>query len=298
MSRYVNVAMLQIASTSTEPDLRARKLEHWSKMCYYLDTMCALDPHIDLVVAPEIYIDGMDPLRFEELAETIPGPMTDLFCAKAAELGIWLVPGSMLEKVPGEGGFYNTALLISPRGDIALKYHKVFIPRPMEPSKPGKEFPVYEAEGIGKVALMICADAHIPEVARNLALSGAELILKPALQPHWIGNVRNLVPVVQTRAIENQCFIVSVNHPAPLGMGHSCICDPEGRIVEELGETDSYIVATLNLDDVTTTRQNGFAGCFPLLKLAKQFREEGVPLDACYLADLRQAPVFKDLEQG
>lgn len=296
VSRYVNVAMLQIASTSTEPDFQARKLEHWGKMAYYLDAMCTLNPNIDVVVAPEIYIDGMDPLHFHELAETIPGPMTDLFCAKAAQLGIWLVPGSMLEKMPGEDGFYNTAPLISPKGEIVMKYRKIFIPRPMEPSKPGREFPVYEAEGIGKIALMICADAHVPEVSRNLALNGAELILKPALQPHWIGNVRNLVPVVQTRAIENQCFVVSVNHPAPLAMGHSCICDPEGRIVEELGETDSYVVATLNLDDVTTARRKGFVGCFPLLQMVKQFKQEGVPLDKCYLGDLCVAPLFKELE--
>lgn len=296
MSRYLNVAMLQIASTSVNPDLEARKREHWGKMAFYLDTMCHLNPHINLVVAPEIYIDGMDPLHFDELAETIPGPMTDLFCAKAQELGIWLVPGSMLEKVPGEEGFYNATMLISPKGEIVMKYRKIFIPRPMEPSKPGREFPVYRIEGIGTVGLMICADAHVPEVARNLALNGAELLLKPALQPHWIGNVRNLVPVVQTRAIENQCFVVSVNHPAPLAMGHSCICDPEGRILEELGETDSYVVATLNMDDVKLAREQGFAGCFPLLKMVRTFRQEGVPLDQCYMGDLCEAPVFKELE--
>ncbi len=62
-----------------------------------------------------------------------------------------------------------------------MKYRKIFIPRPMEPSKPGREFPVYEAEGIGKIALMICADAHVPEVSHNLALNGAELVLKPGI---------------------------------------------------------------------------------------------------------------------
>jgi formamidase len=155
---------------------------------------------------------------------------------------------------------------------------------------------VYEADGIGKVGIMICADGHVPEVARNLAMNGAEIILKPALQPHWIGNVRNYVPVNQTRAIENQCFVVAVNHPAPIGMGHSCLCDPEGRLLEELGETDSFIVAQINMEDVRQAREQGFAGCFPLLKMVKTYHAQGIPFAGCYTGDICEAPIFKELD--
>jgi predicted amidohydrolase len=296
VSRYVNIAMLQIASTSMNPDLEARKREHWGKMAWYVDTMFHINPNIDVVVAPELYIDGLDPMNLAALGETIPGPLTDLFCAKAAEYGFWFVPGSMIEVVPGEEGFYNTTMLISPQGEIVLKHRKMFIPRPMEPSKPGREFAVYEAPGIGRVGLMICADAHVPEVARNLTMLGAELILKPALQPAWIGNVRNLVPIVQTRAIENQCFVVSVNHPAPVAMGHSCICDPDGRILDELEESDSFIMTTINMEDVRHMREQGFLGCFPFLKMLKTFTAQGVPFDACYTGDICKAPLFRELQ--
>lgn len=295
MSRFFNVAMVQVASSSMNPDLEARKLEHWAHMSFYLDQLSALNPTVDLIVFPELFLNGADPYNWNALGETIPGPATERFCKKAAELGKWLCPGSMIEVRPGVEGTYNTALLISPEGEIVLNYSKVFVPYPLEPSLPGNEFPVYEIPGVGKVGLMICSDGHTPEVARNLALNGAELILKPTFQGFWIGGLRNLVPFTQVRAVENQCYIVSVNQATPMGMGHSMICDPEGRIVEELESAESFTIVNLNLDEVRRSREQGFAGCFPLLKMLRDAKEQGLPLDECYQRGIANAPVYETL---
>jgi formamidase len=150
----------------------------------------------------------------------------------------------------GTDRLLNTALLISPFGEIVLKYRKTFIPYPFEASERGGEFPVYEIPGVGKFGIMICADAAIPEVARNLAFNGAEVILNPICQGIFIGGLRHRIPVSQVRAMENQCYMVSVNQAAPEGMGHSTVCDPEGRILEELETPESFAVVSLKLDDV------------------------------------------------
>ncbi len=234
MARFFKLAMVQLASDVDNLDLEARKAGQKAKIDRYLDTILGIDPVVDLLVFPETTVSGFDPAHWTALAESIPGPTSDYFCRKASELGTWICPGSIIEKRVGLDGTYNTSLLISPSGEIVLKYSKVFVPYPFEQSLRGSDFPVCEIPGVGRVGIMICADHAVPEVARNLAFNGAELILNPTCQGIFIGGIRHLVPLTQVRAIENQCYLVAVNQAAPQGMGHSLACDPEGRILEEL----------------------------------------------------------------
>jgi predicted amidohydrolase len=155
MARFLGVAMVQLASDVESPDLEARKAEQLAKIDRYLDTIVAIDPVVDLFVFPETCVSGFDPANWESLAETIPGPSSDHFCRKARELGKWICPGSLIEKREGVEGTHNTSLLISPTGDIVLKYCKVFVPYPFDPSLRGDDFPVYEIPGVGKIGIMI-----------------------------------------------------------------------------------------------------------------------------------------------
>ncbi|GED31124.1 MULTISPECIES: carbon-nitrogen hydrolase family protein [Brevibacillus] len=294
---YLNLALVQIASPSTNPDLEARKRENYEKLAYYVDTIAGMNPAVDLIAFPELYLNGLDPVNWLQMAETIPGPLTDLLCEKAKQHKKWLAPGSLQERAENSDEAYNTAILISPEGEIVMKYRKVFIPYPLEQSKPGSDFPVYEIPNIGKVGFMICADGHYPEAARNLALKGAEVIIKPTLQGDWIGGTRNNLPIAITRAIENQCFVVSINHPNPIGMGHSVAVDPEGRIIEELGDSESFTIVYLNLDEVRRVRENGSLGMFGFLKMLKGFKESGIEVDECYAADLTKAAVYQTLQK-
>lgn len=296
MARFFKVAMVQLASDLENLDLEARKAGLKAKIDRYLDTILGIDPVVDLFALPETIVSGFDPVRWAALAETIPGPTSDYFCGKASELGAWICPGSIIEKRAGVEGTYNTSLLISPSGEIVLAYRKVFVPYPFEPSLRGSEFPVCEIPGVGRVGIMICADHAVPEVARNLAFAGAELILNPTCQGIFIGGLRHRVPLTQIRAIENQCYLVAVNQAAPQGMGHSLACDPEGRILEELETPESFAMVTLNLDEVHRVREHGSFGVSnQFLKMVRDCQEEGGPLDLCYRRGLTNAPVFETL---
>jgi formamidase len=296
MSCFFNVAMIQLSSDLANEDLAARKSAQLAKIDRYLDVVSGINPVIDLFVLPETISSGYDPKNWAALAETIPGPASDFFCAKAGRLGAWLCPGSIIEREAGTGRVLNTALLISPEGEIVLKYSKIFIPYPFEPSARGDGFPVYEIAGVGKIGLMICADAAIPEIARNLAFNGAEIIVNPICQGIFIGGLRHRVPVSQVRAMENQCYMVSVNQAAPEGMGHSVVCDPEGRIVDELEAPESFAVVSLNLDEVRRVREHGsYAVSNQVLKMVRDCQLEGVALGECYQRGLENAPVFDTL---
>jgi predicted amidohydrolase len=296
MSPFFNVAMVQLSSDLKDGDLEARKAARLKRIDHYLDTIMSVDPVVDLFVLPETVSSGYDTAHWHELAETIPGPISDHFCEKADRLNVWLCPGSIIEKEPGTGLIRNTAVLISPSGEIVLKYSKIFIPYPFEMSKRGDEFPVYEIPGLGKVGVMICADAAIPEVARNLAFNGAEIILNPLCQGIFIGGLRHRIPLTQVRAMENQCYVVAVNQASPEGMGHSVTCDPEGRIVEELEAPESFAVVPLNLDEVRRAREHGvFAVNNQFLKMVRDCQLDTGVLDECYRRGLENAPVFDDL---
>jgi len=296
MSQFFNVAMLQLASDLSTEDLVARKKAQLAKIDRHIENILSVDPVVDLVVLPETATSGYDRRHWEVLAETIPGPTSDHFCQTARRLGIWLCPGSIIERDAATGRARNTALLLSPAGDIVLRYGKVFIPYPFEASDRGEAFPVFEIPEVGNVGIMICADAAIPEVARNLAFNGAEIILNPVCQGIFIGGLRHRVAVTQVRAMENQCYVVAVNQAAPEGMGHSTMCDPEGRILEELEESESFAVVSLNLDEVRRVREYGsFAVSNQFLKMVRDCQLEGGALDQCYRRGLENAPVFQTL---
>ncbi|MFD1738057.1 carbon-nitrogen hydrolase family protein [Bacillus salitolerans] len=292
---YLNMAMVQIASLSVSQDPEQKVNENLAKMMGYIDQVCFINPTIDLIAFPELYINGIDPINWRNMAEPIPGgPTTEKLCQKAREVQKWLVPGSYFER-GADGEVYNTAVLISPEGEVVMKYRKVFIPYPLEPSTPGSEFPVYEIPNIGKVGFLICADGHYPEAARNLVLKGAEVIIKPTLQGEWIGGVRNHTPLAITRAIENQCYVVSISQPSPMGMGNSVAVDPEGRIIEELGTTESFTFVSLNLQEVRRVREHGSLGMFGFLKLLKEFKDSGRNVDECYQTGIENSELYKTL---
>ena len=78
-------------------------------------------------------------------------------------------------------GVHNTALAISPEGEIVATYRKLFPWLPLETSVPGDTFTVFDIPGAGRFGLMICYDGWYPEVSRTLAWMGAEVILQPTL---------------------------------------------------------------------------------------------------------------------
>ena len=132
-------------------------------------------PWIDLILFSEFCAFGGDPAS----AETIPGPTSDRFCNLAAKHDKWLVPGSQYERSGDK--IYNTALVISPQGDITAVYRKLFPWRPIETTDRGDRFCVFDIPGKGRFGLAICYDQWFPEVARTLAWMGAEVILHPTM---------------------------------------------------------------------------------------------------------------------
>lgn len=233
-------------------------------------------PWVNLVLFHELVVPGVEefvtadqPEDWKKNAEAVPGPLTDRLCALAQKTGQWLVPGSLYE-LEGDR-LYNTAVVISPPGKIVAKYRKMFPWLPYEGgTTPGEEFCVFDIPEVGRFGLCICYDTWFPEVSRQLAWMGAEVILQPTLTPT---SDRELELVMaRASALFNQCYFVSVNGVGTWGGGRSTIIDPDGRVLQEASSEQTFMTEIIDLDHTRRTREFGTLG---LGQTLKQLRDSG-----------------------
>jgi len=153
----------------------------------------------DLVVLGECLTIVGNACKLEDAAEPVPGPSTEYFGQLAKKHNLYIVAG-LYERVGHL--IYNTAALVGPDGALVGKYRKVTLPRDEISSgvAPGHEYPVFQTR-FGKVAMMVCYDGFFPEVARQLANRGAEVIAWPV----WGCNP----DLAKARAVENHVYLVS-----------------------------------------------------------------------------------------
>ena len=129
-------------------------------------------PGVELIVFPEYSTQGLNTAKWltDEFLCDIPGPETEAFSRACQEAGVYGV-FSIMERNPDPNkNPYNTAIIINPEGEIVLKYRKLFPWNPIEPWYPGDlGMPVCEGPGGSKLAVCICHDGMIPELAREAA---------------------------------------------------------------------------------------------------------------------------------
>jgi len=147
----------------------------------------AANKETEIVLLPELgtlpYFCIEQNKTYFDLAETIPGPTTEKYCALAKKFSIIIVT-TLFEKLSGNN-YYNTAVVIEKNGHIAGLYRKMHVP-----NDPGYYERFYFTPGdqgfkpvetcIGKLGVMICYDQWFPEAARTMALAGADMLLYPS----------------------------------------------------------------------------------------------------------------------
>jgi formamidase len=256
-SRLLTVLAAQTRPVAFDPSATLTKFED------EVQIIASSFPKTDLIVFPELYLNAEDPFTpleppgYErEIAEAIPGPLTERVGKIAARSKRWIVAGSILERAGDE--IFNTAIVFSPEGELVTRHRKLMPWAPFEKTTAGSETSVFDIPGIGRIGLMICYEGWFPEIARGLALKGAEVIVQPSLTT-TPDRAEELV-LARAHAIVNQCFVVNVNAVATLGGGRSIAVDPEGRVLFEAGQNEELIPEVMDLDRVATVREHGTRG--------------------------------------
>lgn len=190
----------------------------------------AAHPEADLMVWPELYLPGYTTERANELAETLDGVRVTRLCEAARRHDTALVIG--IAERCGDGTIANSVLAIDRDGEIAGCYRKIqLFGGEAEAFAPGDALEVVELAGV-RVGLMICFDIEFPEIARALAVGGAELLVSVSANMRPFGPDHRLC--VQARALENRRPHVYVNQVGQgetfLFTGDSCYADTAGRI--------------------------------------------------------------------
>jgi formamidase len=270
--RTLFVVALQTAGVPDDADATLAQLEQRVR------AVRGLWDGAQLVLAPELHLMALPGLldesggTMQERAVELPGPLTERLGALARETGLWLVPGSVWERTPE--GIYNTAVVLSPEGELVTSYRKCFPWQPYETSRPGRGVVTFDVEGVGRIGLAICHDGAFPEVFRQLAWDGAEAILQMVLT----GTSDRDVELVLARAgaYANQVHVVNVNAASPVGGGRSLVVDPEGTVRYEAGSGEEVLTTVLDLDAVRLVRSRG---AFGLNRLWEQLDRHGAELE-------------------
>jgi len=241
-------------------------------------------PWVSMVVFPELCSFGAK-LSF---AETMPGPTESRYQALAEKHGIWLIPGSIYERLGDD--IFNTAPVISPEGKVVARYRKMYPFLPYESGvKSGKEFVVFDVPEVGRFGVSICYDGWVPETTRALIWKGAEVIIHPTMT-NTIDRSQELI-LAQANAIANQCYFVDVNCAGQLGNGRSIIVGPEGEIIHQSGGVGEQIPFTVDLGRVREVRR---FGTLRLGQILKSFRDTPIEFP-CYWGKYEESPSMSAL---
>jgi predicted amidohydrolase len=287
--------------TLTVAALQTAPLDHdlegtWERFAGAVESVRHTFPQAGLVLAPELHLSAAGhPLHerdgwMQEAAVTVPGPLTERLGALARATGLWLVPGTVYER-RGDV-IQNTALVVSPQGELVDAYRKCFPWQPYETSMPGRRLVTFDVPGAGRIGLAICHDGTFPEVPRQLAWSGAEAILQPALTS--TADREAEVVVARASAIVNQVAMLSLNAASPAGTGRSVHVGPEGEVRWEAGAGEEVLVDVIDFDAVARVREHG---SFGMNRLWDEFDRLAPGLELPMYGRLRPRPSRTDAVQ-
>ncbi len=236
------IAGIQMRTSATHSNVEMMNLK--------LDITMNLYPWVDMVVFSELC--GYGPLTY--YAQEVPGPFENAMRAMAKKHRIWLLPGSVFEKVGNT--IYNTASVINPDGEIVQRYRKMFPFYPYEVGvTPGSDFCVFDIPDVGRFGVTICYDMWFPETIRTLTVMGAEVILHPTMTGTIDRDIE--LSIARAMATVNQCFFFDVNGLDAGGSGRSVVCGPDGRVLYQAGATEEIFPIEIDIERVKRSRELG-----------------------------------------
>lgn len=217
------------------------------------------------ILFPEVWATGFFNTKdYQGEAEQEKGITYDLISSWAEKFNAYIHTGSFVEKE--DECYYNTSLLIDPKGKVVGKYRKIhlfgFQSEETKVLNPGSRIEVVRTE-YGKVGLSTCYDLRFPELFRSMVNLGAEYFLVTSAWP--IARLAHWKLFNQVRAIENQSFIISCNGVGTIGGtqlgGHSMVVNPWGEIIASANSEETVISCEIDPNEIPKNRNE-----FPALK--------------------------------
>ncbi|PWB86745.1 2-oxoglutaramate amidase [Methanobrevibacter woesei] len=251
------------------------KEENLKKAISMIKTASKMDAN--LIILPEMFNCPYENEKFIEYSEEAENSYTlNLISKIASEEKKYILAGSIPEKETTSTSekIYNTSFMFNPKGKIIAKHRKMHLFdidvkgkiyfKESDTLNAGNQITIAETS-FGKIGIGICYDIRFPELARLMALEGADILCYPGAfnlttgPAHW-------EMLFKARACDNQVFTIGV---APAldknanynSYGHSLIVNPWGEIISSASFEEELIIAEIDLNEIKKVREE-----LPLLK--------------------------------
>jgi predicted amidohydrolase len=270
---------------------REDTLENLKRIFDFMDVACMVaateGAPVRFIVLPEMAIQGM-PLDFkagnkrahESFSTTVPGPETEMLGQKAKEKNAYIAAELLFtrdEDFPDH--LFNVAFIVSPQGEVIYRRAKAtsdayeggalgttnphdlwdeWIKKKGNGNMLDAIYPVAKTE-IGNIGYIICHEGAYPEIARGLAMNGAEIVIRATLiEPQVMLGMWELQN--RSHAMFNQMVVIAPNlgpqvskdgYYYDLFGGQSMIVDHRGHIMVKqpgMANGDSFVSAIIDLE--------------------------------------------------
>lgn len=301
---YTVVALSPVQKPIQEPE---DALENTKRIIGFMKTAVGVasteGAPVKLVVIPEMAIQGMH-MAFtagnreaeKKFARTIPGPETDELGKAARELDTYIAGELYLvadDDFPDR--YFNVAFMINPQGEVIYRRAKAtsdgfeggtlgttnphdlwdeWIQKKGDGRIMDAIYPVAKTPDIGNIGYIICHEGAYPEIARGLAMNGAEILIRATLiEPQTMNGMWETQN--KAHAMFNNAIVVAPNLGPEIGPngvlndlfgGKSMIVDHKGQIIVQQGGItpgDTFVSTVIDIDALRRARQsngvfNGF----------------------------------------
>jgi predicted amidohydrolase len=229
----------------------------------------AKDKNAQLIAFPE-FLMAFSPAsqtaaELAALAESVDGSFVTALrdAARVARISIL---ATIYERCSSSNRVYDTAVWIDNEGGVAAVYRKLHLYdafgfKESDKFLAGDEVAPLVTNGDARFGIMICYDLRFPEMARMLALAGANVMLAPSGWVQGDLKVEHWQTMINARALENGCYVIAPNQVGNIYTGRSMAVDPLGRVLVDMGVRQGLEIVELDLALVDETRQK-----LPLLK--------------------------------
>ena len=246
----MRIALLQGPAETPDPDAGLAAVADAARR--------AAEAGARLLVTPEMSLTGyaIGAERVAELAEPVPGPLTDWVAAIAAAHALAIAVG-MPARTPA--GVANTVVVVDRDGSLLAGYAKAHLYGDVDRDAfvPGDVGVVQFRLDDLTVGILVCYDVEFPEAVRAHALAGTELLVVPTGLMDPYGHVGTVL--VPARAYESQLFLAYANRTGVeeefVYCGASCVIAPDGTELARAGRGEELLLADVAPAVLTASRR-------------------------------------------